>query len=145
MVCKLCWLPVVAVVCVLTGDHAVKPIRAVDKETKTAGKSPYVHAVVFHLKKDAPSDAAEMMIKDSHELLAKIPSVRELRVGRPAEKDSADFVKKDYQVGLVIFFDDHAGLMEYVEHPLHKKYVERNIKNIDTDKLAVFDFMNQLK
>ena len=143
MVRKLGWLSVVAVVCVLAGDHALKPIRAADKET--TGKSPYVHSVVFHLKKDAPSNAAEMMIKDSHELLAKIPSVRDLRVGRPAEKDSGDFVKKDYQVGLVIFFDDHAGLMEYVEHPLHKKYVERNIKNIDTDKLAVFDFMNQLK
>ena len=142
---RFCCLFLLIVVCALAGLYALKPIHAADQEKKSVGKSPYVHAVVFHLKKDAPNNAAELMIRDSHELLAKIPSVRELRVGRPAEKDSADFVKKDYQVGLVIFFDDHAGLMEYIEHPLHKKYVERNIKNIDTDKLAVFDFMNQLK
>src|SRR5215470_9967534 len=49
-------------------------------------KAPYVHTVIFTLKKDAPKDEAAAMIADCHELLAKIPTVRELRAGRPAEK-----------------------------------------------------------
>jgi hypothetical protein len=32
-----------------------------------------------------------------------------------------------------------------VEHPLHLKYVEKHLKHLDTEKLQVFDFVNQKK
>jgi hypothetical protein len=108
-------------------------------------KAPYVHTVIFTLKKDAPKDAAEAMIADCHELLAKIPSVRELRAGRPAEKGTPNLAKKDFSVALTVFFDDYDGLMAYDKHELHKKFVEKHLPHIELERLLVYDFENQPK
>jgi len=127
---------------VLTWTMAGQWGHAADKEKPAA---PYVHVVIFHLKKDAPAKAAEEMIADAHQMLAKIPTVRELRVGRPAEKATPDFAKKDYQIGLVIFFDNYEGLKTYLDHELHQKYVEKHLKHVDEKNLGVYDFINQMK
>jgi hypothetical protein len=110
------------------------------QEKKPAARSPFVHAVIIPLKKDAPEGEADALIADAKELLGSIPSVRGLRAGKPVEKGPGDFVQKDYQVGLVLGFDDAEGLKAYLEHPQHLKYVERHIKNVDTEHLRVFDF-----
>lgn len=107
--------------------------------------APYVHVVIFHLKKDAPSGTAEGMIADAHELLAKIPSVRGVQAGKPADKATPDFAKKDYQVGLVVLLDNFEGLETYLKHPLHEKYVNKYLKNVDETKLIVYDFVNSKK
>src|SRR5437879_10218071 len=109
-------------------------------EIKKEAKPRYVHNVIFTVKKDAPEGAAEGLVHDAHELLSKIPTVRELRCGRPAEKATPDLAKKDYTVGLVLFFDDYDGLKTYLEHPNHLQYVERHLKHVDRDKLVVYDF-----
>ena len=140
---------VLAVAWMMSGRQAAETIRAEDKADKPVVKkdkaAPYVHTVIFHLKEDAAKGAAEGLITDAHELLARIPTVRELRVGRPAEKGTPNRAKKDFAVALVIFFDDFDGLKTYIDHPMHKKYVERNIKNIDDQKLFIYDFENQKK
>jgi hypothetical protein len=140
---------VLAVAWLMSGRQATEAIRADDKADKPVVKkdkaAPYVHTVVFHLNEDAPKDAAKSLITDAHELLAKIPCVRELRVGRPAEKGTPNLAKKDYAVALVIFFDDADALKTYIDHDLHKKYVERNMKNIDRSKILIYDFENQKK
>lgn len=109
---------------------------------KPGARAPFVHAVIFTLKKDAPEGEADALIADAHELLGSIPSVRGLRAGKPAEKSSDKFVQKDYQVGLVVGFEDAEGLKVYLEHPQHLKYVEKHLKNVDTDHLRVFDFVD---
>lgn len=107
--------------------------------------APYVHIVMFSLKKDAPKNAAEGLIADAHTQLRKIPTVRDLRAGRPADMATPLFAKKDYHVGLVVFFDDYAGLKTYLDHELHTKYVDKHMKHVDTDRLLVFDFVNTAK
>lgn len=109
------------------------------------GKAPYVHAVIFTMKKDAPKGAESELVADCHAILAKIPSVRHLRVGRPAEKASPRFVRKDYSVGLLILFDDADGLLAYDAHPLHKQFVEKHVNNVDLEQLRVYDFSDQEK
>jgi hypothetical protein len=106
--------------------------------------APYVHAVIFHVKKGAPAGEADALIADAHELLRPIPTVRELRVGKPAAQ-RGNLAKSDYQVALVIFFDDYEGLMAYDKHPLHQKYVERHLKHIELEKLAIYDFLHEKK
>jgi hypothetical protein len=128
----------------VTGHHAAEPMRAVVDDTKPTAKAPYVHTVFFTVKKDAPEGAADALIADAHELLEKIPSVREIRSGKPAEKSSPG-AQKSYSVGLVVLFDDYDGLKTYLDHELHLKYVERNLKNIDEKKLLVYDFLNPKK
>jgi hypothetical protein len=116
--------------------------RTEDKPQKVP---PFVHAVFFFLNKDAPEGETEALIKDAHELLRPIATVRDMRVGRPAGKDSRTFVKKDYAVALVLFFDDVEGLENYIKDPLHLKYVERHGKYLDRDKMMVFDFAEEKK
>jgi len=129
-------------VVLMLGRHATESPRATAEEAKA--KAPFVHTVIFTLKKDAPEGAADSMIKDAHEMLAKIPTVREVRCGRPAEKPKAD-AKANYDVGLLVLFDDAAGLKTYDEHELHREYVKKHLKNIEFDKLHVYDFMDVKK
>jgi hypothetical protein len=136
---------VLAVAALALGRHAAEWPQAAADEVKKEAKPPYVHTVIFHVKKDAPEGAAEGLIRDAHDLLTKIPTVRELRCGRPADKATPEIAKKDYTVGLVIFFNDYDGLKTYLDHPSHVQYVKRHLKNIDQDKLIVYDFMNQEK
>ena len=114
-------------------------------EKPKASAAPYVHVVVFTVKKDAPEGEVEGLIADAHELLAKIPTVRSLRVGRPSEKSTGKFIKTDYQVALAITFDDYDGMKTYLDHKFHQQYVKRHIDHLDTDKLTVYDFENQKK
>jgi hypothetical protein len=99
----------------------------------------FVHTVFFYLKKDAPANEADALIADAQKSLAKIPSVREIRAGKPAEKATPVAVK-DYQVGLLVRFDDAEGLHTYLDHPLHKEYVSAHEKNLD--KVLVYDFLS---
>jgi hypothetical protein len=123
----------------------VAPPAVIPAEAVADQEAPFVHTVIFHLKKDAPDGEAQALIADAHELLGKIPSVRGLRIGRPAETGTPDLAKKDFQVGLLVLFDDYAGLKTYLDHPLHLKYVDKHIQYVDTDKLLVYDFVNQKK
>jgi hypothetical protein len=115
--------------------------EAGEKEKKK--RPPYVHAVIFYLKKDAPVGQVDAVIRDAHELLAKIPSVRGLWVGRPAEKSTPKYAVTDYDAGLLVLFDDYEGLQTYLDHPMHLEYVERHAKHFD--RVPVYDFLNQKK
>jgi hypothetical protein len=105
------------------------------------GMAPYVHTVIFYLKKDPPKDAIDSAIADAHKMLAKIPSVRGLWIGKPAVKATPKFAAKDYDIGLLVLFDNYDGLQEYLDHKLHTQFVEKHGKNFE--KVTVFDFMNQ--
>lgn len=105
--------------------------------------APYVHTVIFYLKKDAPQNEPSALISDAHDLLAKIPSVRAIKAGRPAEKATRDVAIKDYQVGLAVHFGDYAGLEAYFAHAKHDEYLQRHGKYVD--KILVYDFENQKK
>ena len=119
---------------------------AVNPEKVTVDKAPpFVHCVIFHLKKDAPADESEVLIADAHEMLRTIPSVRDLRAGKPAVKEKPDIAKTDYQVGLLVLFDDVEGLNTYLNHPKHLKYVEKHGKCLDMEKLRVYDFVDHKK
>jgi hypothetical protein len=129
-------LPLFVVLAGLAAGYV--PSFAADK-----ADAPYVHAVIFYLKKDAPKDEAKALIADASELLAKIPSVRSIKAGVPADKSTPKFAVTDYQVGLLVLFDNYDGLKTYIDHPLHQKYVEKHEKHIE--KVLVYDFLNQAK
>lgn len=117
--------------------------------TTTAGekggtaKAPYVHGVLFYLKKDAPKSAASDIIADCHTLLSKIPTVRSVRAGRPAEKGTPKVGQRDYDVGLLVLFDNDDGLQTYISHKMHDQFLARNGKYIE--RVVVVDFLDQKK
>jgi hypothetical protein len=136
---------IVCVALVLCGGGAILATAAVHggDEKKSSSRAPFVHVVIVRLKADAPADAADALIADAHEMLAKIPTVREVRAGKPAPQTG--FAKTDYHVGLLVRFDDLDGLQTYEKHQLHRDYIEKHGKNVELDKLAVFDFVEQKK
>jgi Stress responsive A/B Barrel Domain len=126
---------------------------AVSSSARTAGNDegkaaadktpPFVHCVIFYLNKDAPEGEADAMIADINELLRPIPSVRGLRAGKPAVKEKRDNAKTDFQVGLLVLFDNAEGLDTYIKHPQHVQFVEKHGKYIERQKLGVYDFVEQ--
>jgi len=116
---------------------------AADETKPTKAPAPFVHTVIFTLKKDAPEGAADGMIRDASDLLAKIPTVREIRCGKPAEPAAGKSgpAKPTYDVGLLVLFDDAAGLKTYIDHPKHQEYVAKHLKNVELDKVHVYDFV----
>jgi hypothetical protein len=116
-----------------------------EEKADRATSAPYVHVVIFRMKKDAPSDAVEKVIADCHRMLAKIQSVRCVKAGRPAKQSTPELARKDYDLALLVLVDDYAGLKGYLEDPLHLKFVEMYGKWFDMEKLQVFDFEDQRK
>jgi hypothetical protein len=110
---------------------------------KEKSSPPFVHVVIVHLDDNAPADAADEIIADAKKSFAKIPSVREVCVGKPAPKTG--FAKTDYQIGLLVRFDNLEGLQAYEKHPLHVGFVKKHGKNVKLDQLTVFDFIDQKK
>jgi hypothetical protein len=102
----------------------------------------YVHTVIFHLKKDVPDGTADKIVADCHALLESIPTVRGVKAGRPAAEDQSTpkVASRDYDVALVVFFDDAAGLKTYLEHEQHLKFVHTYEKDFET--VQVFDFID---
>jgi hypothetical protein len=131
--------------CAVLAALILVAVASAEDKPAAKAKAPYVHIVIFTLKKDAPADAEANLIADCHEMLEKIPVVRELRVGRPAEKTDPKMVRKDYNVGLVILFDDFDAMTTYSKSEQHQKFVEKHLKNFDLEKLQVVDFINQAK
>src|SRR2546427_179127 len=89
-------------------------------------KAPYMHVVIFQVKKDAPKGTKKAMVEDCHKLLEKIPSVKQLWVGRPAKEATPDLASKDYDVALTIAFENYDGLKSYIDHDMHKQFVDKH-------------------
>lgn len=119
-----------------------KPEISKPKVKKQPGPGSYIHAVTIPLKKNAPSDTAGKIVEACREFRA-IPSVRSLKVGRPAEKHSPEFVHKDYSVALVISVDNHEGLLAYLNHKIHKEFLANYGRYIDLDNVRVIDFEDE--
>jgi hypothetical protein len=139
-------LAAVVLVALASASWDAEPKSAPDP-AKEAAAAPYVHCVVFRLKKDAPKDEADTIVADCHDLLEKIPTVRVLKVGRPAaeDKSSGKVATRDYDVALMILFDDFTGLKTYIDHEKHLKFVENHGKYFEMEKLQVFDFQDEKK
>jgi hypothetical protein len=140
---KVAGLAVLAVAVLLTARSVEVGAGEKGGEQPKAMKANYVHAVIFYLKSDAPKGEAGALIKDSHQMLAKIPSVRRLSAGRRAEKATPEVAVTDFQVGLLVYFDNYKGLQTYLDHPLHTEYVQKHKKYLE--KVVVYDFVNQAK
>jgi hypothetical protein len=121
-------------------------VGAAEKAEKAAAKpAPYAHVVIFYMTKDAPKEEVDSVIADCHNMLAKISSVRDLKAGRPSDKGTPMVGRTDYQVGLLVLFDDADGLKTYLDDEKHTEFIKKHGKHWDRDKLVVFDFQNQAK
>ena len=99
----------------------------------------YVHGVYFTCKPGTPECKIDALVADGYELLAKVPSVRRIETGRRDVNAARDVNVTDYDVGLVVYFDDKQGYDEYEKHPTHQQYVEKHKPLWQT--VRVYDFI----
>ena len=57
-----------------------------------------VHTVYFYLKPNTPAAAVKKLVGDCRGILGKIPTVRHLWAGEPAETPGREVVEKTYGV-----------------------------------------------
>jgi hypothetical protein len=113
-------------------------LLAVGCALRSTGDTGLVHVVLYRIKPDAPPGTREEIRRDVEALLAGLPSVRGLWLGTPAatKKPDRPMVHDDYDLGLVVLFDDLQDLEAYLAHPDHVVFAERHDPRCE---LRVFD------
>jgi stress responsive alpha/beta barrel protein len=81
------------------------------------------HVVLFRPRTDLSTNARQALMASFEAALTQIPSIRRARVGRRivVGRGYESFMRVDYAYAAVIEFDDRAGLMAYLEHPVHER------------------------
>ncbi len=97
----------------------------------------FVHAVFFTFKPEVTHEQIEEFIRDCNRL-KQIPAVKKLDAGGRDTRLQRDVNVTDYQVGLVVYFNDKAGHDEYSNHPLHNELVAKHKEKWAS--VRVFDF-----
>jgi hypothetical protein len=85
----------------------------------------FVHTVFFWMKAGVSDADRRQLVNDCLELLAKVPTVKQIWAGRPAQTPR-EVVDNSYDVGLTVILADKAGHDVYQEHPLHLDFIKRN-------------------
>lgn len=86
-------------------------------------KKMLAHHVFFWLKNPDSKEDRDKLI-EGLKTLAKIETVRSLRIGVPASTEKRDVVDNSFSVSELMLFDDVEGQNVYQVHPIHKKFVE---------------------
>ncbi len=126
-----------AVGCATTGPTAHSAAVEQSHESGSAGSPRFVHCVFFTFKPGVTDEQVSEFIHDCH-LLRQIPAVRRLDAGRRDLRMARDVNVTDYQVGLVVYFDDKAGHDAYSVHPVHEQLLKKHQDR--WEKVRVYDF-----
>ena len=113
----------------------VEDLRKQVKDLEPLKKAKHVHAVLLRRKEGTSEDQVKALLESAPRALGKIQGVRGLWVGTPV---GGEAVKKDYDVGLILLFDDGAALRKFLEDPATKKFHEGLEKS--WEKPVAYDF-----
>ena len=90
------------------------------------------HIVLVKVKTGTPPEAVAAMQAGLKSLVGRVPGIVHLSVGANFSDRAKDFTH-----GLVVRFQDRAALDGYIPHPAHREVVEKLIRPITEDVLAV--------
>src|ERR1700712_4979644 len=99
-------------------------------------KYPIVHHVFFWLKNPDSKEDRDKLVAGV-KTLAKIETVRQLRVGIVADTEKRDVVDNSWAVSELMFFSDLAGQATYQSHPVHLEFI-KNCSHL-WEKVIVYD------
>ncbi|MFC0515667.1 Dabb family protein [Mucilaginibacter angelicae] len=97
---------------------------------------PIVHHVFFWLKNPGSTEDRDKLAAGV-KTLAKIETVRKLRVGIVASTEKRDVVDNSWAVSELMFFSDLAGQATYQTHPIHLEFI-KNCSHL-WEKVIVYD------
>ncbi|QDU64703.1 Stress responsive A/B Barrel Domain protein [Planctomycetes bacterium Pan216] len=90
------------------------------------------HIVLFEIKEDASNESVMSMLEGLRRLKGEIPEIVELAVGRNFSDRG-----KSFEYGLLVRFESPEALEAYRKHPAHQDVLDRLIKPVVSDVLAV--------
>ena len=93
------------------------------------------HVVLIRLKNGLGEAKGAELLEQARKLLAPIPGVHNLRLGRGLGKKA----EVEYPYALVMEFEDESALQGYQVHPHHQRFVREVVDPIQDDK-KVFDY-----
>lgn len=118
---------------------AVTATAAATPLMTTQSKYPLIHHVFFWLKNPDSKEDLEALIAGV-KTLAKIETVRELRVGVVAHTAKRDVVDQTWAVSEHMLFSDLEGQATYQTHPIHLEFI-KNCSHL-WQKVEVYDAMD---
>jgi len=78
--------------------------------------------VLVKLHDDYANEAERrVVVEQTQELLPKVPGVKAVWVGTPADPGS----EASWDISIVVTFDSMADVAAYVPHPTHRSYVDQ--------------------
>ena len=85
------------------------------------------HIVLFRPRADLSAGDRQSLADSFAAALRDIPTVRRARVGRRVThgRGYEQLMRANYDYAAVLEFDDRAGLVAYLEHPVHQELGER--------------------
>ncbi len=107
---------------------------------KLGGPGTVTHVVVCWLN-DPGNEAQRQELIDVSRSFADIPGVLHVAVGTalPSERP---IVVSDFDVAIVMIFEDQAALDAYLEHPRHVKAVKETLGPL-AGKVQIFDIVDR--
>jgi hypothetical protein len=93
------------------------------------------HVVLIRLKEGVSPEEGTRLLERAREMLAPIPGVRNLRVGRGLGKKA----EQSYPYALVMEFEDERALDGYQVHAEHRRFVREVVDPVQDDK-KVYDY-----
>ncbi len=99
-------------------------------------KYPVIHHALFWLKNpDSAEDRAQLV--EGVKTLAKIKTVKDLRVGVVASTEKRDVVDNSWGVSEIMFFENLEGQAAYQTDPIHLEFI-KNCEHL-WEKVIVYD------
>jgi hypothetical protein len=100
----------------------------------------FVHTVFFWMNSGVTDADRRQLINDCLELLGKVPTVKQIWAGPPAQTPR-EVVDNSYDVGLTVILQDKAGHDVYQEHPLHLDFIKRNKQH--WARVQIYDYIQE--
>ncbi|MGJ1268911.1 Dabb family protein [Sphingobacterium spiritivorum] len=82
-----------------------------------------IHSVYFWLKEELTAQQVKDFTK-FFEALRKVPNIKSLRYGRPAETSKRPVVDNSWTYNLIVVFEKMEYINTYETHPIHLKAIE---------------------
>ncbi len=108
-----------------------------DKELQ-GPKSKVHHVVICWLNESSNKEARQKVIEVSRGF-SSIPGVINVRAGSVIHSER-EIVDSSFDVAIYLSFENEQKLFEYLNHPIHKKAVEKTLKPL-VRKVIVYDFI----
>lgn len=102
-------------------------IPACSEATATNKEELIAHYVLFWLKEDL-SDQEKKDFTQFFEDLKKVPTIKSLHYGSPANTTQRDVVDNSFSYNLLVYFDNMDDLDVYETHPIHLEAIEKYSK-----------------